>query len=176
MMPHQRQRYFDRSGRELSRAEALENDSVLKDGVSLRVHMSARDSASRFGDARSFWDANRDSPLVVHPSRVGGASGSRPGFRVFDGDVGRADREAAYREHEEFLRDAWKSKPSRDPEENEDDDDDDMPQGELEQMTSVASDRRVLDVAAMSAAHARAMDSLYRKISEDVSQQWRKGK
>ena len=103
--------YFDRrTGRELSATEAL-RDGVLRDGVSLRVHMNARDSA------RAFWDAHRDSLLVIDARAIGGTEGNKPGFRVFDSDVGRADREAAYREHEEFLRDAWKSKPRRDPEE-----------------------------------------------------------
>jgi hypothetical protein len=98
MMPHQRQRYFDRrSGRELSRAEALENDSVLKDGVSLRVHMSARNSARLpLGDA---------------------GSGNRPGWRrTADSDLGRADRNAAYREYGRHLNDNWKSKAGRDAE------------------------------------------------------------
>jgi hypothetical protein len=36
--------YFDRSGRQLSKREALEADgSTLRDGVSLRVHTTLRD-------------------------------------------------------------------------------------------------------------------------------------
>ena len=77
--------YFDRrTGRELSATEAL-RDGVLRDGVSLRVHMNARDSA------RAFWDAHRDSLLVTDARAIGGTEGNKPGFRVFDSDVGRAD-------------------------------------------------------------------------------------
>ena len=72
---------------------------------------------------------------------------------------GRADRETAYREHEDLSRDAWKSKPRRDPEEDEDDDD--MPLGELEQMTTATSYRRMFDVDAMSANHQRNMARIY---------------
>ena len=67
--------------------------------------MSARDSA------RSFWDAHRDSLLVVDARRIGGTEGNKPGYRVLDSDAGRAEREAAYREHEAFLRDSWRNPP-----------------------------------------------------------------
>ena len=70
-----RHRYFDRTGRELSRAEALEN-GCLKDGVSLRVHMNARDHAARFGDARSFWD--QGNLRVTDARAIGGVEGCDP--------------------------------------------------------------------------------------------------
>jgi hypothetical protein len=109
-MPHIQ--YFDRSGRPLSKREACEADGkTLRDGVSMRIPAHLADHAPRFSDGRSFWDAHRDSLLVVDAQRVGGASGCRPGFRVFDSDVGRAEREAAYAEADAYRRDAWRNPP-----------------------------------------------------------------
>jgi hypothetical protein len=67
-----------------------------------------RDSAPRqqFADARQFWDANRDGLLVVDAARLGGTAGNRPGFRVLDNDLGRAQRQAALADAERFLNDA----------------------------------------------------------------------
>jgi hypothetical protein len=93
-------KYFDRRGRELSRDEALHN-GILKDGVSLRVHMNARDSA------RTFWDAHRAS-VVVTDADMTASSGNRPGWRIADSDFGRAARDAAYAAYERRLTSAYK--------------------------------------------------------------------
>jgi hypothetical protein len=64
-------RYFDtKSGRELTKHEAL-SGGMLRDGVSVRTPMLARDSM-RFGDARSYWDRNKDALLVTDARGIGG--------------------------------------------------------------------------------------------------------
>ena len=209
--------YFEhRTGRAVSRREAFEADGrTLRDGISIRVRMSATDAAPRFADGRSFWDAHRDSLVVVDPRRVGGGTqGSAPGYRVFDSDVGREERAAAYAEHEAYLRDAWRNPPPRDagfgspvgdakkkedPPEvtgrsrcpecdgrgvvhgktcqacggdgwvDDDENDEDDDNGEK----TATSDRRMLDVQAVSRAHQRKMAKIYQQINGDVSQRWR---
>ena len=107
--------YFDRSGRELSRREALAADGrTMRDGVSMRVPF--RDAAHRgtVGDARSFWDANRDSLLVVDARRIGGVEGNRPGYRVFDDDRGRQAIADARAEYIFDLENSWRNPPPRD--------------------------------------------------------------
>jgi hypothetical protein len=112
-MPHIQ--YFDRSGRPLSKRDACEADGkTLRDGISMRIPAHLADHAPRFSDARAFWDSNKASLLVVDARRIGGSEGNKPGFRVLDNDLGRAEREAAYREHEAYLRDAWRNPPPRD--------------------------------------------------------------
>ena len=106
-----RHRYFDRTGRELSRAEALKDGNVLRDGVSLRVSMHGRDSAPRGADGRSFWDARRDSLVVVDPRRVGAESGSRPGFRVSDSPINRQAIIDAYADYRRDIELAWRNPP-----------------------------------------------------------------
>jgi hypothetical protein len=168
-MTPQRHRYFDRSGRELSRAQALENGH-LRDGVSLRVHMSARDSA------RAFWDANRDSLLVTDARAIGGTEGCKPGFRVSDSPINRQEIADARAQYLHDLQNAWRNPlrlgdaaPSPDPEEDEEDedeDDDGRPQG-----------RRVRPVTADAIAnHQQNMARIYDQIASDLSQQWRRGK
>jgi hypothetical protein len=188
-------KYFDRSGRELTEREALHDGQYLKNGVSLRVHMNATDSA------RSFWDAHRDS-LVVTDADATASSGNRPGWRIADSDFGRAARDAAYADYERRLTSSYKLRDEGECPDCEgtgtgiggedcercegsgelpDDGDDnnngngDKPQGK--KARPVTADRHTVnDVHAVSAAHQRAMDALYRQISADVSQQWRRGK
>jgi hypothetical protein len=108
-MPPRKARYFDnRTGRELSSYEAFSN-GVMRDGVIMRTRMMARDARTRFTDARSYWDAERDNLLVTDARRIGGVEGNRPGFRVLDNDFGRAAKEAAYRDHERYLNGAYKN-------------------------------------------------------------------
>jgi hypothetical protein len=144
--------YFDRrTGRELSAMEAL-SDGVLKDGVSMRVRMTARDGAPRFSDARSYWDQHR------------------PGFRVLDNNLGRqaiADAHAAY-VHD--LENAYKTATMR----GSGDESDALPQGELEQLTTATSDRRTVDVDAIAANHRHNMQRLYDAYARELSEAWRK--
>lgn len=166
MTPH---RYFDRSGRELSRAEALENGH-LKDGVSCRVHMSVRDSA------RSFWDAHRDSLLAVDARRIGGTEGNRPGYRIFDSDLGRQAKLDAYQQYEAELTSAYRNppgldaaKPPPDPDEDEE-----LPQGR--RVRPVTADRGMVDVDAVSAAHQQNMQRLYDAHAREISEAWKGNK
>jgi hypothetical protein len=110
-MPSQVQ-FFDRSGRALSRREAFEADGkTMRDGVSMRVPF--RDSVHRgtVRDARAFWDQHRDELLITDARAIGGASGSRLGFRVSDSPINRqaiADAYAAYRRD---IESAWRNPP-----------------------------------------------------------------
>jgi hypothetical protein len=118
-----RTRYFNRDGDEVSAREAL-HGSTLRDGFSIRVPTLFRDAArQQFGDARAFWDRNRASLLVTDVRRIGGTEGNRPGFRVLDNDLGRSAKDAALRQYERFLNDAYKSASPRDAEVEEEDDD-----------------------------------------------------
>jgi hypothetical protein len=102
----QRQRYFDRNGRECSPTEATRN-GVLRDGFSMRVPTVFRDS--RFADARSLWD--QGNLRCTDARAIGGVEGCRPGFRVLDNDLGRqaiADARAAYIFD---LENAWRTPP-----------------------------------------------------------------
>ncbi len=75
-------RYFDsRTGRELSEDEALTN-GIMRNGVTMRVHMTARDSFNR------------------------------PGWRILDTVHGQAEKAQAYGEHERWLNDAWRGDPA----------------------------------------------------------------
>jgi hypothetical protein len=166
-----KQRYFDRNGREVAEDEAM-RAGVLRDGFSLRIPTTLRDS-TRFSDGgRAFWDANRDTLCVVDPRRVGGAEqGCRPGFRVFDNDLGRqaiADAHTAYR-HD--LENQWRNPPRDaapppDQEEDEDDEDEDeLPQGK--RVRPVTAD-------AMSAAHQQNMARVYDAYARELAEAWRK--
>jgi hypothetical protein len=119
-----RTHYFNRDGDEVSASRAL-RDGVLQNGYSVRVPTIFRDGAPRqqFGDARAFWDRNKDTLVCTDVRRIGGVEGSKPGFRVLDNDYGRADKASALREHEQFLRDAWQG--NRDAEVEEEDADGD---------------------------------------------------
>jgi hypothetical protein len=103
-----RHRYFDARGDEVDAAVATRG-GVLLSGFSLRVPVQLRDGVprQRFADARSYWDANRDSLLVCDPARLGGAEGCRPGFRILDNGLGRAAKESALADAEAYLTGAW---------------------------------------------------------------------
>jgi hypothetical protein len=100
--------YFRRDGQPLSREQALDPRGILRDGVIARTRMQMRDSASRFTDGRSFWDANRASLLVTDARAFGGTEGNKPGFRILDSAVNAQDRANAYRDYEDDLTNAWK--------------------------------------------------------------------
>jgi hypothetical protein len=92
--------------REVAAEEALDERGLLRSGFGRRVPYAMRDAAPRFA-----WDQHRASLLVVDARRIGGTEGNKPGYRIFDADVGRAAKEAAYAEHEAYLRDAWRTPP-----------------------------------------------------------------
>jgi hypothetical protein len=108
-MPRKRAQYFDtRTGRELSEDEALIGGTI-RDGVTMRTRMMARDARQYFTDARSFWDANRDALDV---RGIGGTEGCRPGWRILDAPINRqaiADARAAYLFD---LENAWRNPPT----------------------------------------------------------------
>ena len=100
--------FFDRSGRPISAAAAHDQRGIIKDGVRMRVQF--RDARQHFGDARSYWDRNKDALLVT--DAIGGTEGNRPGFRVLDAPINRqaiADARAAYLND---LENAYKTPPT----------------------------------------------------------------
>jgi hypothetical protein len=189
--------------REVPASEALDARGVLKHGYGQRVPHSMRDAAPRFSDARSFWDAHRDGLLVVDARRIGGTEGNKPGYRVLDNDLGRAERAAAYAEVDAYRRDAWRN--LGDAKKKEDPppvtgrsrcpecdgrgvvhgkycqgcggdgwvDDDENNENNEDDNGETTSDRRMRDVQAVSAAHQQNMAKLYQQIADDVSQRWR---
>jgi hypothetical protein len=91
---------------------ARDRNGVLRDGKSMRVPMHLRDHSTvrkKFIDARQYWDSQRES-LVVVDSDSTNTSGNRPGFRLSDAPINGSARAAAYRAHENYLRDAWKGR------------------------------------------------------------------
>jgi hypothetical protein len=105
-----RSRYFDSRGREVDAQDATDARGVLRSGFSLRVPMSARDSASRkhFADGRAFWDANRDGFLVTD-GRNNPLNGCRPGFRVADIPINRKALSDAHSSYLNDLQNAYKA-------------------------------------------------------------------
>jgi hypothetical protein len=157
-------------GRECTADEALDARGVLRHGYGQRVPTHLRDS--RFSDgARSFWDANRDSLLVVDSRRIGGTEGSKPGFRIFDNDLGRQAKLDAYQQYEAELTSAYRNpprlvdaaKPPPDPEEDED-----------EHETDPASDRRMVDASELQSHRERTLRPVYDAYALELSQAWRK--
>jgi hypothetical protein len=76
----------------------------------MRVPHHFADHAPRF-DGRSFWDANRDSLVVVDPRRVGGTQGNAPGFRVSDCPINRQAIIDAYADYRRDIESAWRNPP-----------------------------------------------------------------
>jgi hypothetical protein len=166
--------HFSRDGKRLSRAEALDERGIIRDGVIARTRMTMRDSAHRFTDARRFWDANRDTLLVTDARALGGTEGNKPGWRVADSPINQqaiADAHAAY---EDDLVNAWKNP---------------LGFGSIEQRGSQERDpdttdgwplefRRSADgsITQMMQDHRRRMDQLYADYERELTQAWRRGK
>jgi hypothetical protein len=104
--------YFDRQGNPLHEKDARDSRGILKDGVRVRVPMQMRDSANRFTDGRSFWDAHRDSLQVTDIRALGGTEGNKPGFRILDSAANRQAINDAYRQYNDDLTNAWKTPPT----------------------------------------------------------------
>jgi hypothetical protein len=81
-------RYFSRDGRELSEAEALDANGIMRSGVIARVPLMT--------DGRALFDSGQ---LVVIDFDSTGSSGNRPGWRCSDSPIHRQavnDARAAY--------------------------------------------------------------------------------
>jgi hypothetical protein len=112
--------YFDRRGRKLDPADALQ-DNMLRDGVTVRVPLHLADAARSAvrplritdarSDAREYWDAERDA-LLVTDGRGDDPGLNRPGFRVLDNDFGGTAKWAAYADYETRLCTAYKTRPT----------------------------------------------------------------
>ena len=103
-----RTHYFNRDGDEVSASRAL-RDGVLQNGYSVRVPTIFRDAASRFTDARSYWDRNKDALLVTDARGIGGTEGNRPGFRVLDAPINRQAVHDARARYLSDLQSAYKN-------------------------------------------------------------------
>lgn len=185
--------YFRRDGQPLSREQALDRNGIIRDGVIARTRMQMRDSANRFTDGRSFWDANRASLLVTDAAALGGTKGNQPGFRVADAPINAQDRADAYRDYEDDLVNAWKGSappgayPYTAAAEGTSCTVNGRP-GHLvrngnwlvcEPSTSgddVTSDRRSVDrmtLDQMRASHQQNMDKIYNQITHELENAWR---
>lgn len=103
--------YFDRRGRSLTAQEARDHNGIIRDGVTVRVRMQMRDSASQFTDARQFWDRNKATLVVTDAAALGGTKGNQPGFRILDSAVNAQDRADAYQQYNDDLTNAWRTPP-----------------------------------------------------------------
>jgi hypothetical protein len=113
--------YFDRRGRKLDPADALQ-DNMLRDGVTVRVPLHLADAARSAvrplritdarSDAREYWDAERDALLVTdgHGDDLFGLH--RPGFRVLDNDFGGTAKRDAYADYNRWTCVAYKTPPT----------------------------------------------------------------
>lgn len=104
----QRTRYFDRRGRELSKAEAFDHRGLIRDGVILRTRLSAMDNRSV--------GHNRGPMRITDAAGNAGLALQRPGFRCLLEDDASAHaravaRAVAYRDYEKSLCDQYKSPP-----------------------------------------------------------------
>jgi hypothetical protein len=189
--------YFDtRTGRELSKWDATDDNGILRDGCTIRVKTMLRDSA---GTRRRVVDAY-NKPYGLN----------QPGFRTFrssDGldttldSVAKAD---AYPEHERYLNAAWKRgatapvlrQPTADTLSTDErvcpdcggdgfdkdgsacprcggegtvDDDDDV--GD-----AAAKPAARMTIDAMQRSHGHRMDRIYDRIEHDLQNAWRGSK
>ena len=93
---------YRRNGREAGAAEALDEDGILRDGFSVTVPMTMRDSGMT-----PLQRSIAQSAAQLHDGR-GGAVGHRPGY-VVSTDASLNDaKERAYATYDAELRDAYK--------------------------------------------------------------------
>jgi hypothetical protein len=106
-----RAEFFDRHGRPLAEHGARDRNGLLRDGVIMRTHMLAKDSArrQRFADGRALFDSGT---LVISDADCTGASGNRPGWRVADSPVNRQALHDARSAYLSDLRNAWRNPPT----------------------------------------------------------------
>jgi hypothetical protein len=141
-------RYFDRHGRELRRDEALD-DGVLKDGVTMRTPMQARDGFS-------------DDPFALN----------KPGFRTASTGTPLADmlaRDAkrdAYLDYENYITSAYRPARADAAEQSTEEDDDEVacPQ-------CAGNDQRT--VAQRMADHEANMNKVYADYAARQSGAWK---
>jgi hypothetical protein len=193
-------KYFSRDGRELSEAEALDANGIMRSGVIARHQ--------QFADGRALFDSGQ---LVVTDFDSTGSSGNRPGWRCSDSPIHRQamndaraaylhDLQTAYKNPSEFGERGMIGQregdlctidgragrlrsvngqlrcvlPDRGTGEMPDADDD----------VDTASDRRTVDhrtvdrrtVDQISAEHQQKMSVLLADHAAWLSQQWRTGK
>jgi hypothetical protein len=98
-----RERYFDRFGREVSEREAFDGNA-LRDGYSMRVPHTMMDSAA---DHRPRITDGTNNPLGLH----------RPGFRI-DAAAGRAAVHDAYDAYDREVSNRWRGTEAESPRAN----------------------------------------------------------
>ncbi len=95
-----RVQYFDRHGRELSQAQALDHRGTLKDGTSMRTPLTLRDGKPN----PALTDLQRSVASRGHVTdAIGSSAFNRPGFRITTDAALRDAREAAYRDYDDAL-------------------------------------------------------------------------
>jgi hypothetical protein len=150
-----------------------DDERILKDGERLRVPLTMMDGLSPMQRAIA-----RDSVQVTDGDGQRGIALNRPGFRMLAGDARRSRtvkrdprgriistaeteeeedaRDAAYREHEEYLNDSWKHPVGLETKDAEQHDTD--------------TERRTADAA------MRARDKAYADYDAELREAWRGGK
>ena len=160
-------RYFDSTGQEVDPATALDR-GVLRDGFSLRVPTTLRDSA-RSQDAKPLITDGTDNPLGLN----------RPGWRIMTGDAGQKvadayrDRDEAYRDYENQLTAAYRARTDAKKRRGDEDDDDDN-EHEDGSIKNFGSNNHSTDGQSLD-QHRQMMDRLYRERDEFDANAWRRG-
>jgi hypothetical protein len=100
-----RQLYYDRSGNQISAADALDATGTLRDGCSVRVPARFRDGMTPL--QREI--ATKRARLTDGNGNCDEFAFSRPGYRIMHDAAARNAREAAYQQYEDELVNSWKA-------------------------------------------------------------------
>jgi hypothetical protein len=143
---------FFRNGREITESEACDERGILRDGVTARIALTARDSAP----GRRIVDANGDAGLALccpgYRQLVGGDSLGDQGLRD--------ERRQAYRDYQNSMSRAWRS--------------DAAPDEDANRNQNESRDHR--SIAQRMADHQRTMQSVYDSYAAEMSHAWKAGK
>lgn len=167
---------YRRRGRDVTEEEALDADGILRDGFSVSVPMTMRDSVQR-AVAQNLHDGHGNRDVVGH----------RPGF-IIDAHDARDAVEEAYRLRDEADQNAWRADaketwgtPGDQCTVREGGRDEGSP-GHLRRIgnrlvcvpdkpTRAASDGLTLD--ALEARHRNKMANVYAAYDAQISEMWR---
>ena len=170
---------YRRAGRAVAADEALDEDGILRDGFSVTVPMTMRDSMTPL--QRSI----AQNAARLHDARVTDADGGtlglhRPGYRVADNAAMRDAKQQALDEYENWLTNAWRRGPEvgdarkivkRDPQgriaasyEEENDDDNEL-------RDAASHDDMTLDE--LQCDHQARMQRIYGEFDRELEQRWR---
>ncbi len=167
-------RYLDSKGRELAEAEALDAHGLLRDGVRMVVHMTARDAAAT--DARKLFDSGS---IVITDADGTASSGNRPGWRMSDAPINQQALTDARSQYLTDLQNAYRTDACRSRKTKRYD-----PQGrsqgpwetEEEADYDQASDHRTVTVDALQARRDAAVAPARESMIAETVNAWRRNK